>query len=262
MLSQFGVQVIHQSNHHHHNSNNNLSMEHAFHPNHHQKLTQQQQPQTVTHSQPQPSHSSSSPPQQSQPNQQTTEEETIDFTYVNVCETDEDEVDISFFMGQQQEDGEQTTLHTRDLRHARFDENVTHMNDSEASLWSRRGDVLTLLLSGAISNTSSGASTEYDTGRPHETANEPSCQETNSLVVLIEQANRATEQAAQAKQSGNLQASLDAHSAAAKCYRDAAQLVRSSNGTTLPIICFSLCHFHAQTLLLFYLPSYTVLFLF
>jgi len=153
-------------------------------------------------------------------------------------------VDISFFMDQQQgnDGGEQTTmLHTRDVRHARFGETPTNQNDdSEASVWSRRGDVLTLLLSGAVtsrSRSNSEARTEYDDGRPHTAAaNEPSCQETNSLVDFIEQANRAREQAAQAKQSGNLQASLDAHSAAAKCYRDAAHLVHSSNGTIDPFV--------------------------
>lgn len=123
--------------------------------------------------------------------------ETIDFmdTYVNVCETDADEVDIILAGG---------------------DPGIANINnpaaDQEQGL---RGDILTILLSGPLQLHS-----DQEDGVDGE-----------SIVTQCEDANRATARAAQAKKDGNLQEALDAHTQAAKLFREAAIHIGDGNGT-------------------------------
>jgi hypothetical protein len=121
--------------------------------------------------------------------------ETIDFmdTYVNVCETDADEVDIILAGG---------------------DPGIANPNpaDQEQGL---RGDILTILLSGPLHL---DADHEDDGGG-------------ETIVTQCEDANRATARASQAKKDGNLQEALDAHTQAAKLFREAAIHIGEGNGT-------------------------------
>lgn len=117
--------------------------------------------------------------------------ETIDFTYVNVCDvTDADEVDITL-------DGQHTAMEGLQ---------GTLGEDNEALESKRRGDILTLLLSGA-------AQQEHN----------------EDLVRQCEEANQASSQAMEAKREGDLQGALKAHSQAARQFRDAAILVKDRN---------------------------------
>jgi hypothetical protein len=125
--------------------------------------------------------------------------ETIDFmdTYVNVCETDADEVDIILAGG---------------------DPGIANNDpDQEQGL---RGDILTILLSGPLH-----ADQEDGGGE--------------TIVLQCEDANRATARAAQAKKDGNLQEALDAHTQAARLFREAAMHIGEGNGTLLTLLTFS-----------------------
>jgi hypothetical protein len=116
--------------------------------------------------------------------------ETIDFmdTYVNVCETDADEVDIILAGG---------------------DPGIATNNpDQEQDI---RGDILTILLSGPLHQEDGGGG--------------------ETIVTQCEDANRATARAAQAKKDGNLQEALDAHTQAARLFREAAIHIGEGNGT-------------------------------
>jgi hypothetical protein len=125
--------------------------------------------------------------------------ETIDFmdTYVNVCETDADEVDIILAGG---------------------DPGIANPNpaNQEQGL---RGDILTILLSGPLHL---DADQDDDGGE--------------TIVTQCEDANRATARASQAKKDGNLQEALDAHTQAAKLFREAAIHIGEGNGTLRYIV--------------------------
>jgi len=128
--------------------------------------------------------------------------DTNDFTYVNVCETDEDEVDILITGGV---NGDVAPS----ARHA------------EVS----RGDILAVLLSGRIHEEGG----EYrDDG--HDASDVEKTRSTR-ILALTEKANRLATEAARFKMDGNMQKALDAHVASAKCFRDASLLVKDSNGT-------------------------------
>jgi hypothetical protein len=120
--------------------------------------------------------------------------ETIDFmdTYVNVCETDADEVDIILAGG---------------------DPGIANHNNPSDQEQGLRGDILTILLSGPLH-----VDEEDDDGG-------------ETIVTQCEDANRATARAAQAKKDGNLQEALDAHTQAAKLFREAAIHIGEGNGT-------------------------------
>jgi hypothetical protein len=133
-----------------------------------------------------PSASSNAPPESGKT-------ETVDFmdTYVNVCETDADEVDIILAGG---------------------DPGITNPAHQDANQQQgRRGDILTVLLSGPV------RPGEEDGGE--------------TIVTQCEDANRAAARAAQAKKEGNLQEALDAHTHAAKLFREAAIHMGEGNGT-------------------------------
>jgi hypothetical protein len=123
--------------------------------------------------------------------------ETIDFmdTYVNVCETDADEVDIILAGG---------------------DPGIASNNPAADQEQGLRGDILTILLSGPLHLDAN----PEDGGGGGET-----------IVTQCEDANRATARAAQAKKDGNLQEALDAHTQAAKLFREAAIHIGEGNGT-------------------------------
>jgi hypothetical protein len=139
--------------------------------------------------------------------------ETIDFmdTYVNVCETDADEVDIILAGG---------------------DPGIAnHYNpaatDQEQGL---RGDILTILLSGPLHLDADSEDGGGGGGGGGET-----------IVTQCEDANRATARAAQAKKDGNLQEALDAHTQAAKLFREVAIHIGEGNGTLCYVIlCYTL----------------------
>jgi hypothetical protein len=101
-----------------------------------------------------------------------------DFTYVNVCETGEDEVEVIL---DKADSGEQRSSMKEHQR--------------------QRGDVLALLLTGTLKG------------------------DDDTLLQLIDDANRAVSLAADAKQEGNLQKALDAHTLAANFFRNAATTV-------------------------------------
>jgi hypothetical protein len=123
------------------------------------------------------------------------EEEVIDFTYVNVWDTDADEVDILLSTETEEDDDRSDPHPTSDRRGP------------------ERGDILAALISGTPWADDSTA---------------------EDFVVLSEQANRAAAQAIQAKRRGNLQEALDAHATAAKLFREAAGRIQGSNGTWRP----------------------------
>jgi hypothetical protein len=120
------------------------------------------------------------------------EEEVIDFTYVNVWDTDADEVDILLSTGTEEDDDRSDPHPTSDRRGP------------------ERGDILAALISGTPWADDSTA---------------------EDFVVLSEQANRAAAQAIQAKRRGNLQEALDAHATAAKLFREAAGRIQGSNAS-------------------------------
>jgi hypothetical protein len=132
------------------------------------------------------------------PPEQLRKTETIDFmdTYVNVCETDADEVDIILAGG---------------------DPGIATQQDGANQEQGLRGDILTVLLSGPLH---SNNPEDDDGGEGGET-----------IVTKCEDANRATARAAQAKKDGNLQEALDAHTQAAKLFREAAIHIGEGNGT-------------------------------
>lgn len=115
------------------------------------------------------------------------ETETIDFTYVNVCETDAEEVDIVI-------------------------PGVTEGHEDESSSSS---DILSFLLSGAI----------------HENP------ESQELVELCEEAYDYMNKALDAKKAGRLQGALDAHTTAAKLFRQAAAGVKEKNRKSSNLDC-------------------------
>lgn len=125
-------------------------------------------------------------------NDQQEEEEVIDFTYVNVWDTDADEVDILLSTGTEEDDDRSDPHPTSDRRGP------------------ERGDILAALISGTPWADDSTA---------------------EDFVVLSEQANRAAAQAIQAKRRGNLQEALDAHATAAKLFREAAGRIQGSNAS-------------------------------
>jgi hypothetical protein len=120
------------------------------------------------------------------------EEEVIDFTYVNVWDTDADEVDILLSTETEEDDDRSDPHPTSDRRGP------------------ERGDILAALISGTPWADDSTA---------------------EDFVVLSEQANRAAAQAIQAKRRGNLQEALDAHATAAKLFREAAGRIQGSNAS-------------------------------
>ena len=137
--------------------------------------------------------------------------ETIDFmdTYVNVYETDADEVDIILAGG---DPGIANQY------------NPAANTDQEQGL---RGDILTILLSGPLHLDADADADSEDGGGGGET-----------IVTQCEDANRATARAAQAKKDGNLQEALDAHTQAAKLFREAAIHIGEGNGA----LCYTMLH--------------------
>lgn len=109
-----------------------------------------------------------------------------DFTYVNVFETDADEVDVL------------------------MDGKVPIPIDAPA-----RGDVLAVLLSGGTQEEQAGG---------------------ESIVALCEKANEAASNAAEAKRKGDLTSALNAHSEAAKVFRQTAVRAREGDGTFVLIV--------------------------
>ncbi|CAB9505798.1 expressed unknown protein [Seminavis robusta] len=115
--------------------------------------------------------------------------ETIDFTYVNVCETDaDDEVDITL-------SGQLTA--------------IDGPLGGETEGTESKRDILTLLLSGAV---------QQDGDADNE-----------SLVRQCEEAHQAACMAAEAKREGDLQGALEAHTRAAKQFHAAALIVKDRN---------------------------------
>jgi hypothetical protein len=120
-------------------------------------------------------------------------------TYVNVCETDADEVDIILAGG---------------------DPGIACQQQNANQEQGLRGDILTVLLSGPLHSANHNQEDDGGGGGGGET-----------IVTKCEDANRATARAAQAKKDGNLQEALDAHTQAAKLFREAAIHIGEGNGT-------------------------------
>jgi len=138
--------------------------------------------------------------------------ETVDFeTYVNVSETDADEVDIILAGG--------------DPGIASNPAAAATMHDATVEQGLITGDILTVLLSGPVvvmdqQHGGGGGDGPHDNGQHDE-----------SVVTLCQVANLAATRASQAKRNGHLQEALDAHSQAAKLFRQAALLVGNGSGT-------------------------------
>lgn len=167
---------------------------------------------------PYPSNTSSASTQQHQSQQQQQQPrktETIDFTYEYVCETDADEVDITL-------DGQHSAmqgLHGR-LGGGGGGGNIVGRDGAggdggmeDCENYPPRGDILSILLSGA-------AQQENNSNNDNET-----------LVRKCEEANQAANRALEAKRDGELQAALDAHAQAAKQFREAAVLIKDRNAS-------------------------------
>lgn len=90
--------------------------------------------------------------------------------------------------------------------------NPAFLPEQASTVTAHRGDILTVLLSGPIHIAD-------DTN------------ETGSLVTQCEEANNAAARATQAKKDGHLQEALDAHTAAAKLFREAAVHIGEGSGT-------------------------------
>jgi hypothetical protein len=179
--------------------------------------------------------SSKPPPQKQQPPlpppSSKASMETIDFTYVTVSETDADEVDIIL-------DGHLMAV----------DGNYGGTMGSEEHE-SKRGDILTLLLSGAVQQQQDGESENESLVVSYVSLKGRCiCQLSfmlNAWLLLwtcllqrqCEEANHAAVMAADAKREGDLQGALEAHARAAKQFHEAAALVKDRNGKALLLKC-------------------------
>jgi hypothetical protein len=120
-----------------------------------------------------------------------------DFQYVTVCETDEDEIDIVPAV-----------------------EGVLDAPEGEAGYGSTskvRDTILTLLL--RRSSTAHGPLSQQ----------QEHLHKSEKVASILEQANSQAELALLTKQKGELHQAIDAHTDAARRYRDAASLVRGDN---------------------------------
>jgi hypothetical protein len=131
--------------------------------------------------------------------------EIIDFTYVNVFETDADEVDVMM-------DG----------------------RDPCPEADTMRGDVLAVLLSGGTQDQDGESIVvriAYDIFILSRQFSHLSLFSSNSMQSKCEKANEAAHRASESKRKGDLTTALNAHTEAAKLFREAAVSAREGDGT-------------------------------
>lgn len=154
---------------------------------------------------------------------ETNTSETIDFAYVNV--TDEDEVDVWL-------DGSTVASYTGSSQHNRTSSKASgsivdkkYDDDGSKSERQQKVDVLTILLSGSIQEKHNLLQTIEEESKNGTDQEQNPNSTVGSMVSLVEQANIASREAANAKKKGNLQLALQMHSEAAKLFHNAAKLV-------------------------------------